>query len=707
MIDQRISRLLDFVDHEILSSPLNVVEADAVLERIRSQHEADFRTAEASCLEVEDQQRVRVRIRQEQQRQQQQQPSRQTRSPFSFDRIGFDGNPLRTRHRFLGTSTNEYLSSLTSLESESKSESKSKSPSHVSQLAIRSTEPVLDESAVESIRAAAQHVWSSPSETGTSRFTYQYAGNSEAHVFDFVANGESNAVVSNNNDGNDGNNNDGNNNDGNDGNNNDGNNNDGNENSSRSAGARAVAALNEALQEKIYPTIREAFFDSNKNEDDDDTATAATQLFVYDSLVIRYNATAARQAAEAEAGSDGDGDCANANASSRRFSAGQPLHRDLGLVSVNILLTPDSEFEGGGTFFEDQLSSADDDTTRIPEPLKPLGVGHCLAHPASFRHAGAGTTSGVREILVLFVSAVGTGTGTGTGRDPGKNVLQRAPPELRSLRLKECRAFCHECCGDSNNGGELVSQRSVLLCRILHQRLAVRSSSNSDSNSDSNSNNNNKDKNNGNAHLGNDVPLLCSGHDCDCDCDGEAVQYLGTALMEYGDFLLASNSNGASPAASLRALEAARECFELASFLTACDSRVYNNLGIVLGKIRERSRNDDMDNNKALDEAKSAEERAYRTGLALLRRAMEAGCTTAQTDRHLATLSLNYGLFVANQNRFDEAAAILEPVAIGSAIGSGTSPADQAHDATRQNVVRLWEYCKSRCQGTGTAAASR
>jgi len=64
-----------------------------------------------------------------------------------------------------------------------------------------------------------------------------------------------------------------------------------------------------------------------------------------------------------------------------------------------------------GPFLEQQLSEkgrpTNDDGTEATEedeavagvvPLWPKDVGYCLAHSASERHAGAGTTEGVRDI---------------------------------------------------------------------------------------------------------------------------------------------------------------------------------------------------------------------------------------------------------------------------------------------------------------------
>lgn len=177
------------------------------------------------------------------------------------------------------------------------------------------------------------------------------------------------------------------------------------------------------LQEHIYPLVRHRFW----NESD-------ATLCVYDALYIRYNATEADLLAPGAMG------------------AGQPLHRDLGLVSINIMLNDEAtDFTGGGTFFENQLrdhhSDGGDDAT-ILAPLKPLGVGHALVHYSGERHAGAATTAGVRDILVLFVTAQAT-----------------PPPRLlRAALLKQCRAAC-ECCDDN--------PLHSIQCRLLHQSMAV------------------------------------------------------------------------------------------------------------------------------------------------------------------------------------------------------------------------------------------
>jgi hypothetical protein len=172
--------------------------------------------------------------------------------------------------------------------------------------------------------------------------------------------------------------------------------------------SHATQAINSALQTKVYPLVRKAFADILPPEHEQ-------PLFVYDALVIRYNVTKA--------------------------TAGQPLHRDLGLVSVNIMLNSPTEFQGGGTFFENQLLLSES-----AQPLKPIGVGHALLHQSSQRHAGAATLAGIRDILVVFITVP-------------------SAPKLTNARLKTtCRDYCDNACH---------SAQAALECRIRHYRLAV------------------------------------------------------------------------------------------------------------------------------------------------------------------------------------------------------------------------------------------
>jgi len=558
---------------------------------VRSQHNDDFNTAKASCLDVEERGTTPLP------------------PPLGFERIRYP-----------------YCS-------------EGGEPHRASTLAIRSKEPVLDATTVNAVKEAAEDVWRADrgDDASTSRFTYQYSGNSEAHVFDFITTSDCK---------------------------NDGG---GVEHSATedSAGKRAISALNEALQTKLYPVIREAFFrttSSSSSSSSSNHREDGTRLFVYDALVIRYNSTEAAEAAAAS------GEAV--------ASAGQPLHRDLGLVSVNIMLNSADDFEGGGTFFENQLLGP---TAEHIKPLRPSGVGYCLAHSASERHAGAGTTTGVRDILVLFVSAA-----TGV-REFSTTHAVEAPAEIRSARLKNCRSFCESNSFDGPMESEeqwIEAQRSTLLCRILHQRLAVKA---------------------GRFSAGSVSDRLLSPSEQQACCDGEAMQYLGTALMEY------SGCAASDPNDAIAILEVASECFRVASFVTPCDSRVHNNLGIVLGTIEEMVQKHGNEHEFEYDgdapTRTEEQETAYRRGLDILLRSIRAGCTNDGLTRDLESLSLNYGLFVANRDRFWEAAEILEPVATAAAAAAASSSGAAVTDAGR-DAHRLWKYCLDRCVGDEHAQES-
>jgi hypothetical protein len=338
-------------------------------------------------------------------------------------------------------------------------------------------------------------------------------------------------------------------------------------------GHDAKQVMNRLLVESVYPLVREAFCTTFTQEEIESQC-------VYDALLIRYNATQA---------SAGQG-------------AGQPLHRDFGIVSVNIMLN--EEFQGGGTFFENQL--LENSTTSIP--LKPRGKGHCLAHLSSQRHAGAVTMDGVRDVLVIFVMADGV-----------------TPRLLRNARLKQsARKDCEQEC--EGNVTEYI------LCRIQHQLMAIEA-----------------------------VPD-----------DGEAFQYLGTALMDY-----AGQVSDAVERDSL--FNDAIECFRHAAVLTPCDSRVYSNLGLALSKQG--------------NEAPSVIN-AYEKAWDILERSSSAGC---DVENEWDALSLNYGLYLANLDRFAEVYRVLERTARKkkAALEGNESTATSR---VIEDAFRLWQFCEQNMQ---------
>jgi hypothetical protein len=332
--------------------------------------------------------------------------------------------------------------------------------------------PLLTGDEIEYLRGASESYWSrieGDYETcEKSRFTYQRKGNREAHLSDVI------------------------------------------QYCQRSDTTKYDVAplVNKLLLNRIYPWIRASYLSREEIGNE-------LELFVYDSLFIRYNTTAAKANNDA-----GNGSGENLGS----VGAGQPLHRDLGYVSVNIMLN--EEFEGGGTFFENQLlplvllGGHDNEM----QPLKPLGPGHAIAHYSNSRHAGAATCMGVRDILVIFLAATEK-----RSQFTDANRTWNAPCWERNARLKAAaRTYCSE-----------FSIEDQMICRVLHHRLAI------------------------------DQVLD----------DGEAWHYLGMALLDYHDHL-----HGSSVSTNME-LKLAVSCLNEATKHTPCDGRLYNNLGIALERL--------------------------------------------------------------------------------------------------------------------------
>ena len=66
------------------------------------------------------------------------------------------------------------------------------------------------------------------------------------------------------------------------------------------------------------------------------------------------------------------------------------IHTDNSEISVNILLSDPSEFEGGGTYFDDGIVTF-------------LEKGDALIHCGKTKHSGLEITKGRRYILVAFI----------------------------------------------------------------------------------------------------------------------------------------------------------------------------------------------------------------------------------------------------------------------------------------------------------------
>jgi hypothetical protein len=439
--------------------------------------------------------------------------------------------------------------------------------------AIQTNEKILDSSTISWIRQQAHETWNDKTKTGmASRFTYQRKGNYEVHLADLLK---------------------------------------------HTTGHQQKEAIHQALTQRIYPVIREAFGDSLV----DDPSSLAFR--VYDAIVIRYNATEVGVHQENSIG------------------AGQPLHRDLGLVSVNIMLNDEEEFDGGGTFFEHQLEDIvegnGNDIFFAPQPLKPTGgPGHALMHLSSDRHAGASTTRGIRDILICFITASNT-------KNAGAAMLERAA-RLKSTARSSCQA-----CEDSSNCVKGLFHSA--LWRACYQRLAVEA-----------------------------VPH-----------DGEAWNYLGMALWDVHSTLLAMTESAQQTTLLHKHLiEGSIDCLKLASSMTPCDARLYNNLALLLDRV---SSSPDLmalltteDRDDYHDQILLCYEKAVR-----LHKASQLGGCDVRLEYD--AVILNYGLYLANQDLFEPAAKVLGAMNNSGLITQNDNQKDR-HFQVLQDAQRLLHFCQ-------------
>jgi tetratricopeptide (TPR) repeat protein len=117
--------------------------------------------------------------------------------------------------------------------------------------------------------------------------------------------------------------------------------------------------LRGALHERLFPLLESRF------------GVPAGDLTLQDALVIGYGCMG-------------------------RGSKSQPIHRDSSLISLNVALSPRTDYEDGGTFFEP-----------LPAESSVISndIGHIVCHAGGMTHAGRGIASGQRWVLVLFCIA--------------------------------------------------------------------------------------------------------------------------------------------------------------------------------------------------------------------------------------------------------------------------------------------------------------
>ena len=406
----------------------------------------------------------------------------------------------------------------------------------------------------------------------------------------------------------------------------------------------SIHVINNALSQAIYPMLRDAFKYDLETID---------SLTLYDSLVIEYDARSL-------SGSSVD----------PRDLPSQPLHRDLGLLSVNIALNDPSEFQGGGTVFERLLpKQGNDDEDPTDEQILskativPRAGGHCVAHPCRERHAGGALTSGIRTILVLFFSGLTTTTTRDSNTSHSRSTS--CPPLELAARCKGIGMALGN--GDGSVSVPACDNRAPLngpQDRILCYRAAIQAD----------------------------------------QMDGEAYLFLAMTLLGELD------KKGKNASEKLERFAEVVQNLETARELNPADGRIHNTLGIALKKQLEYVLLDGTENliNRDWEEEQQQKIGAcFHSACKLHILAAKAGCQGAAMEARASLL--NYGLWFANRDDFENAIPVLEQICGSGSVADTSSEAKTSGSATMnarewqaQRVVddakQLLSFCKAKSQ---------
>jgi len=424
--------------------------------------------------------------------------------------------------------------------------------------------------------------------------------------------------------------------------------------------SEAIETINEALG-STYSMLRNAFgkqvVELHHNQCDDEEESPAHlskkdwSLLLYDALVIEYDATSAEQLLPV----------------SERPA--QPLHRDLGLFSVNIALDDPSNFEGGGTVFErrfpmDEHFDGTDTYESLASPtpcsILPRAAGYAVAHPCRERHAGGALISGRRTILVLFVTGAHVNDQPSSERSPLENsntddedVRVKATPSNSCPKL-EISARCKSL-GMTLGGGSTIPVPSV------------------DSLSSPPLN-------------GKEDQILCYRAAVESDpTDGEAWLYLGMGLM--------SKPPCDSLQDQLALSEEIIECLDRAQEFNPTDGRVFNTLGIALQQhqqLLEFAAASEPDQRSSSPKDNDGIRIAFAKAATLHKHAAHAGCMGAAVEARSALL--NWGLWHANRDEFEMAVPILRQICVDGIVADTSSKDLEVADDDQHNLdVREYE----------------
>ena len=130
-----------------------------------------------------------------------------------------------------------------------------------------------------------------------------------------------------------------------------------------------------------------------------------------------------------------------------------------------------------------------------------------------------------------------------------------------------------------------------------------------------------------------------------------------------------------------------------AAELTPCDGRLYNNLGLVLGQLYMKRKHQVF-----FDQARQC----YEKSALLHRNSQVAGC---DIQNEFDASILNYGLFLANLDRFREAADVLASASDvndfvktkGGEASHVLTDSEASHLRILQDADALCLFCEAKC----------
>jgi hypothetical protein len=161
-------------------------------------------------------------------------------------------------------------------------------------------------------------------------------------------------------------------------------------------------------------------------------------------------------------------------------SQSQPIHRDASIVSLNIALSPRSDYQGGGTYFEGFDINMEGEGRDNPSSTLQIDQGHVMCHSSGALHAGKGIDEGERWILVLFVLDKSKPQVARRCHDLGSRALARSPQDGPSA-VSEAQQYFETGLEDAPNDHLLRSSLATMAIQQQQQQQGNTNTTNTSS----------------------------------------------------------------------------------------------------------------------------------------------------------------------------------------------------------------------------------